>query len=87
MSQYTEYLENIEKRLSNIITIDMVLDCDSVTDLYLKVGLLVEKFPDGKWLLGAYDDMITDICDWAWKTVYDDLGLIRDDILMETANS
>ena len=75
MSQYTKYLESIEKRVSNIITEDMVLDCNYVSDLYLKVGLLVEKFPDGKWLLGAYDDMITDICDWAWNTVHEKHGL------------
>lgn len=76
MSQYTKYLESIEKRVSNIITEDMVLDSEQITDLYKKVIIKMQKqFKDADWLLGAYDDMITDICDWAWNTVYEKHGL------------
>lgn len=76
MSSYTEYLESIEKRVSNIITEDMVLTSEEITDLYKKVIIKMKKtFEDADWLLGAYDDMITDICDYAWNTVYKKHGL------------
>jgi len=72
MSQYTEYLKSIEDRVSNIITVDMVLESKEVTELYKKVFAKIKKtFKDADWLIGAYDDMITDVCDWAWNTVYE----------------
>ena len=81
MSAYKDYVFGIQEDIQSLITEDMVLDCEDITELYLKVGLQVEKLPNGEWLLGAYDDIITDVCDSCWNIIYDSKGLIRDGVI------
>ena len=75
MSAYKDYIYSVQEKIQSLITEDMVFDCEDITELYLKVGLLVEKLPNGKWLIGAYDDIITQVCDDCWNTVYEDYNL------------
>jgi len=75
MSAYKDYIYSVQEQIQSLITEDMVLDCEDITELYLKVGLLVEKLPNGEWLIGAYDDIITAVCDDCWNTVYADYNL------------
>ena len=75
MSAYKDYVFGIQEDVQSLITEEMVLHCESITDLYIEVGLLVEQLPNGQWLLGAYDDIITTVCDSAWNTIYADNGL------------
>ena len=75
MSAYKDYVFGIQEDVQSLITEDMVLDCEDITELYLKVGLQVEKLPNGEWLIGAYDDIITQVCDDSWNTVYADYNL------------
>ena len=44
-------------------------------DVDTDIGLLIESLPNGDWLLGAYDDLITKQCDLAWNRIYADNGL------------
>ena len=81
MSAYKDYVFGIQEDVQSLITEEMVLNCEDITELYLKVGLLVEKLPNGEWLLGAYDDIITDVCDSCWNIIYDSKGLIRDGVI------
>ena len=81
MSAYKDYVFGIQADVQSLITEDMVLNCEDITELYLKVGLQVEKLPNGEWLLGAYDDIITDVCDSCWNIIYDSTGLIRDGVI------
>ena len=75
MSAYKDYVFGIQEDIQSLITEDMVLDCENISELYLKVGLLVEKLPNGEWLIGAYDDIITQVCDDCWNAVYADYNL------------
>lgn len=81
MSAYKDYVFGIQEDIQSLITEEMVLDCEDITELYLKVGLQVEKLPNGEWLLGAYDDIITDVCDSCWNIIYDSKGFIRDGVI------
>ena len=81
MSAYKDYVFGIQEDVQSLITEDMVLDCEDISELYLKVGLLVEKLPNGEWLIGAYDDIITQVCDDCWNIIYDSKGFIRDGII------
>jgi len=81
MSAYKDYVFGIQEDVQSLITEDMVLDCEDITELYLKVGLQVEKLPNGQWLLGAYDDIITQVCDDCWNIIYDSKGFIRDGVI------
>ena len=51
MSAYKDYVFGIQEDIQSLITEDMVLDCLDISELYLKVGLQVEKLPNGEWLL------------------------------------
>ena len=53
MSAYKDYIYSVQEQIQSLITEDMVLDCEDITELYLKVGLQVEKLPNGEWLIGA----------------------------------
>ena len=48
MSAYKDYVFGIQEDIQSLITEEMVLDCEDITELYLKVGLQVEKLPNGK---------------------------------------
>ena len=75
MSAYKDYVFGIQEDVQSLITEEMVLHCESISELYIEVGLLVEQLPNGQWLLGAYDDIIAEVCDNAWNTIYADNGL------------
>ena len=75
MSAYKDYVFGIQEDVESLITEEMVLHCESISELYIEVGLLVEQLPNGQWLLGAYDDIITAVCDSAWNTIYENNSL------------
>ena len=75
MSVYKDYVNSVSEQINSLITEEMVLHCESISELYIEIGLLVESLPNGDWLLGAYDDLITRQCDLAWNKVYADNGL------------
>jgi len=81
MSAYKDYVFGIQEDIQSLITEEMVLDSLNIEEFYIKVGKRVEQLPNGQWLLGAYDDIITDVCDSCWNIIYDSKGLIRDGII------
>lgn len=81
MSAYKDYVFGIQEDVQSLITEEMVLHCESISELYIEVGLLVEQLPNGQWLLGAYDDIITSVCDSCWNSIYDSKGLVRQGVI------
>ena len=81
MSAYKDYVFGIQEDVQSLITTELVLDCMNIEEFYIKVGLLVEKLPNGEWLIGAYDDIITSVCDECWNSIYDSKGLIRQGVI------
>ena len=81
MSAYKDYVFGIQEDVQSLITTELVLDCMNIEEFYIKVGLLVEKLPNGEWLIGAYDDIITAVCDTCWNSIYDSKGLIRQGVI------
>jgi hypothetical protein len=77
MSAYKDYVFGIQEDVQSLITEEMVLDSMNIEEFYIKVGTAVEQLPNGQWLLGAYDDIITSVCDSCWNSIYDSKGLIR----------
>ena len=81
MSAYKDYVFGIQADVQSLITTELVLDCMNIEEFYIKVGLLVEKLPNGEWLIGAYDDIITSVCDTCWNSIYDSKGLVRQGVI------
>ena len=69
MSAYKDYVFGIEEDVQSLITEEMVLDSMNIEEFYIKVGTAVEQLPNGQWLLGAYDDIITSVCDKCWNSI------------------
>ena len=66
MSKYKNFLMDIEETITNNITVNMVSECEHVSELYKKATTKIKSLANGKIIVSSYSDMIRDICDWAW---------------------
>lgn len=58
MAKIKSWLMDMQEQVYDIITEDMVNDCDHITELYAKVDKLAPDYLPG--------DIVTSICDEAW---------------------
>jgi len=66
MSKYKNFLMDIEETITNNITVNMVSESENVTELFDITCNKIKKLSNGQFIVGAYDDMIKDVCHWAW---------------------
>jgi hypothetical protein len=66
MSAYKNYLMEVEETITNNITVNMVSDSETITELYEKAKKKIKSLANGKIIVSSYSDMIKDVCDWAW---------------------
>ena len=66
MSPYKNYLMEVEETITNNITVNMVSDSETITELYEKAKKKIKSLANGKIIVSSYSDMIKDVCDWAW---------------------
>ena len=45
----------------------MVSESENVTELFDITCNKIKKLGNGQFIVGAYDDMIKDVCHWAWE--------------------
>ena len=67
MSKYKNFLMDIEETITNNITVNMVSESENVTELFDITCNKIKKLGNGQFIVGAYDDMIKDVCHWAWE--------------------
>jgi hypothetical protein len=56
----------VEETITNNITVNMVSDSETITELYEKAKKKIKSLANGKIIVSSYSDMIKDVCDWAW---------------------
>lgn len=66
MSAYKNYLMEVEETITNNITVNMVSDSETISELYEKAKKKIKSLANGKIIVSSYSDMIKDVCDWAW---------------------
>ncbi len=66
MSAYKNYLMEVEETITNNITVNMVSDSETITELYEKAKKKIKSLANGKIIVSSYSDMIEDVCAWAW---------------------
>ena len=68
MSKLKSFIMQVEDKVYEHITEDMVAECEHVSELYERVTQSIYvKEPNKDMLLGMWDDVVRDVCDDAWN--------------------
>ena len=64
MSKIKNFIMEVEDKVYEHLTSEMVSQCEDVSELYVKVKESMEDESDV--IFGAFDDVVRDVCDDCW---------------------
>ena len=65
MSKLKSFIMEVEDKVYEHLTEDMVAECENIAELYEKVEASMVNESDV--IFGMFDDIVRDICDDAWN--------------------
>lgn len=65
MSKLKSFIMQVEDKVYEHLTEDMVAECENVAELYAKVEASMVNESDV--IFGMFDDIVRDICDDCWN--------------------
>ena len=65
MSKLKNFIMEVEDKVYEHLTEDMVAECEHVSELYTKLEESMSN--ESNVIFGMFDDIVRDICDDAWN--------------------
>ena len=65
MSKMKNFIMQVEDKVYEHLTEDMVAECEHISELYAKVEESMAN--ESNVIFGMFDDIVRDICDDAWN--------------------